>query len=132
MFVLNNLEVISSTEEFLVFKTQEQEKEISVRYEQENLWMTQKAMAELFAVNVPAINKHLNNIYDEGELNIDSTISKMETVQQEGNRNVKRNIEFYNLDAIISVGYRVNSRRTTQFRRWATQVLKKYTIKAMH
>jgi len=132
MFVLNNLEVISSTEEFLVFKTQEQEKEISVRYEQENLWMTQKAMAELFAVNVPAINKHLNNIYDEGELNIDSTISKMETVQQEGNRNVKRNIEFYNLDAIISVGYRVNSRRATQFRRWATQVLKKYTIKAMH
>lgn len=128
MFILNNLEVISSTEEFLVFKTQEQEKGISVRYENENLWMTQKAMAELFDVNVPAINKHLNNIYDEGELNRDSTISKMETVQQEGNRNVKRNVEFYSLDAIISVGYRVNSRRATQFRRWATQVLKKYTI----
>jgi hypothetical protein len=128
MFILNNLEVISSTEEFLVFKTQEKEKGIAVRYENENLWMTQKAMAELFAVNVPAINKHLNNIYDEGELNRDSTISKMETVQQEGNRNVKRNVEFYNLDAIISVGYRVNSRRATQFRRWATQVLKKYTI----
>lgn len=125
---MNNLEVISSTEEFLVFKTQEQEKGISVRYENENLWMTQKAMAELFAVNVPAINKHLNNIYDEGELNRDSTISKMETVQQEGTRNVKRNVEFYNLDVIISVGYRVNSRRATQFRRWATQVLKKYTI----
>ena len=125
---MNNLEVISSTEEFLVFKTQEKEKGIAVRYENENLWMTQKAMAELFAVNVPAINKHLNNIYDEGELNRDSTISKMETVQQEGNRNVKRNVEFYNLDAIISVGYRVNSRRATQFRRWATQVLKKYTI----
>lgn len=125
---MNNLEVISSTEEFLVFKTQEQEKGISVRYENENLWMTQKAMAELFDVNVPAINKHLNNIYDEGELNRDSTISKMETVQQEGNRNVKRNVEFYNLDAIISVGYRVNSRRATQFRRWATQVLKRYTI----
>lgn len=125
---MNNLEVISSTEEFLVFKTQEQEKGISVRYENENLWMTQKAMAELFDVNVPAINKHLNNIYDEGELNRESTISKMETVQQEGNRNVKRNVEFYNLDAIISVGYRVNSRRATQFRRWATQVLKKYTI----
>lgn len=128
MFVLNKLEVISSTEEFLVFKTQEQEKGISVRYEQENLWMTQKAMAELFDVNVPAINKHLNNIYDERELNRDSTISKMETVQQEGKRNVKRNVEFYSLDAIISVGYRVNSRRATQFRRWATQVLKKYTI----
>lgn len=125
---MNNLEVISSTEEFLVFKSQEQEKGISVRYENENLWMTQKAMAELFDVNVPAINKHLNNIYDERELNRDSTISKMETVQKEGNRNVKRNIEFYNLDAIISVGYRVNSKRATQFRRWATQVLKKYTI----
>lgn len=128
MFVLKDLEVISSTEEFLVFKTQEQEKGIAVRYERENLWMTQKAMAELFDVNVPAINKHLNNIYDEGELNKDATISKMETVQQEGNRNVKRNVEFYSLDAIISVGYRVNSRRATQFRRWATQVLKKYTI----
>lgn len=125
---MNNLEVISSTAEFLVFKTQEQEKGISVRYEQENLWMTQKAMAELFDVNVPAINKHLNNIYDDEELSKDSTISKMETVQKEGNRNVKRNVEFYNLDAIISVGYRVNSRRATQFRRWATQVLKKYTI----
>lgn len=128
MFILNNLEVISSTEEFLVFKTQEKEKGISVRYENENLWMTQKAMAELFAVNVPAINKHLNNIYDEGELNKDATISKMELVQKEGSRNVKRNVEFYSLDAIISVGYRVNSRRATQFRRWATQVLKKYTI----
>lgn len=125
---MNNLEVISSTEEFLVFKTQEKEKGISVRYENENLWMTQKAMAELFNVNVPAINKHLNNIYDEGELNRESTISKMETVQQEGNRNVKRNVEFYSLDAIISVGYRVNSRRATEFRRWATQVLKKFTI----
>ncbi len=126
---MNNLEVISSTEEFLVFKTQEQEKGISVRYENENLWMTQKAIAELFDVNVPAINKHLNNIYEEGELIKDSTISKMETVQKEGNRNVKRKVEFYSLDAIISVGYRVNSKRATQFRRWATEVLKKYTIK---
>lgn len=125
---MNNLEVISSTEEFLVFKTQEQEKGISVRYENENLWMTQKAMAELFDVNVPAINKHLSNIYAEGELLKDSTISILEIVQKEGNRSVKRNVEFYSLDAIISVGYRVNSRRATQFRRWATQVLKKYTI----
>ncbi len=125
---MNNLEVISSTEEFLVFKTQEQEKGIAVRYENENLWMTQKAMGDLFGVNVPAINKHLNNIYDEGELLKDSTISILEIVQKEGNRNVKRNVEFYSLDAIISIGYRVNSRRATQFRRWATQVLKKFTI----
>lgn len=128
MFILNNLEVISSTEEFLVFKTQEQEKGIAVRYENENLWMTQKAMAELFDVEQPAIAKHLINIYNELELDKDSTYSKMELVQKEGNRNVKRNVEFYSLDAIISVGYRVNSRRATQFRRWATQVLKKYTI----
>ncbi|HAB66352.1 MAG TPA: cell filamentation protein Fic [Firmicutes bacterium] len=128
MFVLNNLEVISSTEEFLVFKTQEQEKGIAVRYENENLWMTQKAMAELFNVEQPAIAKHLINIYNELELDKDSTYSKMELVQKEGSRNVKRNVEFYSLDAIISVGYRVNSRRATQFRRWATQVLKKFTI----
>lgn len=125
---MNDLEIISSTEEFLVFKTQEQEKGISVRYEHENLWMTQKAMAELFNVEQPAIAKHLINIYSEKELEKDSTYSKMELVQKEGNRNVKRNVEFYSLDAIISVGYRVNSHRATQFRRWATQVLKKYTI----
>ncbi len=125
---MNNLEVISSTEEFLVFKTQEQEKGISVRYEDENLWMTQKAMAELFNVEQPAIAKHLINIYSEMELDKSSTYSKMELIQKEGNRNVKRKVEFYSLDAIISVGYRVNSRRATQFRRWATQVLKKYTI----
>jgi len=123
-----DLMVRSSVEEFLTVKVKEKEQGIQVRYENENLWMTQKAMAELFDVNVPAINKHLNNIYDEEELNRESTISKTETVQQEGNRNVKRNVEFYSLDAIISVGYRVNSRRATQFRRWATQVLKKYTI----
>lgn len=125
---MNSLEVISSTEEFLVFKTQEKEKGISVRYEHENLWMTQKAMAELFNVEQPAIAKHLINIYNENELDKDSTYSKMELVQKEGNRNVKRKVEFYSLDAIISVGYRVNSRRATQFRRWATGVLKKFTI----
>lgn len=86
-------------------------------------------MAKLFDVDVPAISKHLSNIYDEGELMRDSTISKMEIVQQEGNRQVKREQNFYNLDAIISVGYRVNSRRATQFRIWATSVLKEYMIK---
>ena len=90
--------------------------------------MTQKAMAELFDVEQPAIAKHLINIYNENELDKSSTYSKMELVQKEGNRNVKRNIEFYNLDAIISVGYRVNSLRATQFRRWATNVLKTFTI----
>ena len=86
-------------------------------------------MAELFDVNVPAINKHLNNIYEEGELKKNTTISKMEIVQKEGSRNVKRNVDFYNLDAIIAVGYRVNSKKATKFRIWATDVLRDYIIK---
>jgi len=90
--------------------------------------MTQKAIAALFDVNVPAISKHLQNIYDDGELERFSTVSKMETVQNEGNRSITRVLDYYNLDAVISVGYRVNSIRATQFRRWATQVLKKYAM----
>lgn len=125
MFILNHLEVISSTEEFLVFKTQEQEKGIAVRYENENLWMTQKAMAELFDVQRPAVTKHLANIFNEKELDKETVCSKMEHTAEDGK---KYNTDYYSLDAIISVGYRVNSRRATQFRRWATQVLKKYTI----
>lgn len=122
---MNNLEVISSTEEFLVFKTQEQEKGIAVRYENENLWMTQKAMAELFDVQRPAVTKHLANIFNEKELDKETVCSKMEHTAEDGKI---YNTDYYSLDAIISVGYRVNSRRATQFRRWATQVLKKYTI----
>lgn len=118
----------SSAEEFLTFKVDEKEKGIQVRYENETLWMIQKAIAELFDVEQPAIAKHLINICNEKELEKDSTYSKMELVQKEGNRNVKRNVEFYNLDAIISVGYRVNSVRATQFRRWATGVLRIFTI----
>ena len=123
-----DLIIRSSTEEFITFKLQEKDKGIQVRYENETLWMTQKAMAELFDVEQPAIAKHLINIYNEKELDKDSTYSKMELVKKEGNRSVKRNIEFYNLDAIISVGYRVNSLRATQFRRWATNILKTFTI----
>lgn len=81
--------------------------------EGETLWLTQKSMAQLFGVGVPAINKHLTNIYEEGELDKTATISKMEIVRQEGNRQVERDRIFYNLDAIISVGYRVNSQRAT-------------------
>ena len=123
-----DLIVRSSTEEFITFKLQEKDKGIQVRYENETLWMTQKAMSELFNVEQPAIAKHLINIYNEKELDKDSTYSKMELVQKEGHRSVKRNVEFYNLDAIISVGYRVNSLRATQFRRWATNILKTFTI----
>jgi len=95
----------------------------------ETVWLSQKRMAELFGVNVPAISKHLNNIYDEGELQREATISILETVQKEGSREVKRNVEYYNLDAILSVGYRVNSSQATQFRIWATKILKEYIIK---
>ena len=95
----------------------------------ETIWLTQKAMAELFDVEVPAISKHLANIYADGELQPDATVSKMEIVQTEGSRNVKRLVDFYNLDAIISVGYRVNSRKATNFRIWATGVLKEYMTK---
>ena len=109
--VSKDLVIRSSSEEFITFKVQEKDKGIQVRYENETLWMTQKAMAELFNVEQPAIAKHLINIYNEKELDKDSTYSKMELVQKEGNRQVKRNVEFYNLDAIISVGYRVNSLR---------------------
>ena len=88
--------------------------------------MTQKAMAELFDVNVPAVSKHLSNIFEDEELIKESTVSKMEIVQKEGNRNIKREQEFYNLDAIIAVGYRVNSKKATRFRQWATKTLKVY------
>ena len=114
---------------FLLYETEDGKINVDVILKDETIWLSQKSMAELFDVNIPAINKHLNNIYDEGELNMNSTISKMEIVQKEGNRNVKRNIEFYNLDAIIAVGYRVNSKKATQFRMWATKILKEYMIK---
>ena len=123
-----DLIIKSSAQEFITFKIEEKDKGIQVRYENESLWMTQKSIAELFDVEQPAIAKHLINIYNDNELDKESTYSKMELVQLEGNRKVKRHLEYYNLDAIISVGYRVNSIRATQFRRWATNVLKKFTI----
>lgn len=123
-----DLMIRSSTEEFITFKLQEKEKGIQVRYENETLWMTQKAMAELFDTGIDNINVHLKNIYDSNELDKDSTIEENSIVQKEGNRQVKRNVKFYNLDVIISVGYRINSLRATQFRRWATNILKTFTI----
>lgn len=105
------------------------ENEVNAVIKDETIWLTQKSMSELFGVGVPAINKHLNNIFESGELEAKSTISKMEIVQQEGKRAVKREVDFYNLDAIISVGYRVNSLRATRFRQWATKVLKEFMTK---
>lgn len=114
---------------FLIYNNDTEKVSINVKIENETIWLTQKSMAELFGVNVPAISKHLNNIYDELELEKEATISKMEIVQKEGNREVQRTIEFYNLDAIISVGYRVNSVKATNFRIWATKILKEYMLK---
>lgn len=116
-------------QKFLIYNTPNEKVRVDVFLQNETLWLTQKAMATLFGVNVPAISKHLSNIFEEGELIENSTISILETVQQEGNRSVRRNVEYYNLDAIISVGYRVNSSKATQFRIWATQTLKEFIIK---
>ena len=115
--------------QFLIYNVPTEDVTVNAIIKDETIWLTQKAMAELFGVEVPAISKHLANIFEEGELSVDSTVSKMEIVQQEGSRNVKRKVDFYNLDAIISVGYRVNSGRATQFRIWATKVLKEYMTK---
>ena len=102
---------------------------VSVYYNDETFWLTTKAMAELFGVNTQGITKHLGNIYDEGELIKEATCSKMEQVQIEGDRTVRRMVDFYNLDAIIAVGYRVNSKKATRFRQWATRTLKEYITK---
>ncbi len=113
----------------LLYETEDGKVNVDVILKDETIWLSQKSMSELFDVNVPAINKHLNNIYEEKELDKNSTISKMEIVRKEGNRNVNRELEFYNLDAIIAVGYRVNSKKATKFRIWATKILKDYMIK---
>ena len=95
----------------------------------ETIWLTQQQTAQLFDVQKAAISKHLKNIFDSGELNYDSTVSKMETVQKEGTRNVKRTIEHYNLDLVLSIGYRLNSKKATQFRQWATKTLRQHILK---
>ena len=115
--------------EIILYKTEDGAVKIDTIFQNETIWLTQNAMAELFGVNVPAISKHLKNIFEEGELQKEATLSKMETVQNEGGRQITRNKDFYNLDAIIAVGYRVNSKRATQFRIWATAILKEYIIK---
>jgi len=114
---------------FLIYSAPHGNVEVEVTVRDETLWVTQKTMAAIFGVGVPAVNKHLVNIYEEGELDQEATISKMEIVQNEGTREVTRTVDIYSLDAIISVGYRVNSRRATQFRIWATTTLKEYVQK---
>lgn len=123
------LQIRNSTAEFLIFQAEDKAQGVQVFYKDETIWASQKAIATLFDVNVPAISKHLQNIYESGELSETATVSKMEIVQLEGTRNIRRNMDFYNLDAIIAVGYRVNSRRATQFRQWCTVVLRQFAIR---
>jgi len=114
----------NSTAEFLISTAQEGGSSIEARYEDETIWLTQRLMAELFDVDVRTISEHLGNVFSSGELEREATIRKIRTVRSEGSRQVTRSIDHYNLDAIISVGYRVNSVRATQFRQWATSVLR--------
>lgn len=115
--------------DFLLYTTPDGDIRVDVFFEDETVWLTQKRMAELFMVDIRTVNEHLQNIYDTGELNAERTIRKNRIVQNEGGRKVEREVNFYNLDAIISVGYRVNSRQATQFRIWATNTLRNYMIK---
>ena len=124
-----DLIIRSSSAEFLIFERQTHDKGVQVRFEEGDLWLTQKAMSELYDCSTDNISLHLKNIYNDLELDKESTTEDFSIVQKEGSREVKRNIKYYNLDAVISVGYRVNSDRAVQFRRWATNILKEFSKK---
>ena len=122
------LEIRNSTAEFLTFLAENKEDGIQVVYCNETIWVTQTAMGKLFGVSDKTINEHLTNIFNEGELLKESTIRNFQIVQLEGTRKVNREPMFYNLDAIISVGYKVSSIRVTLFRQWCTYILRQYAI----
>lgn len=115
--------------QIILYTTPKGDVKVEIRFEDETFWLTQKKIAELFGVDVRTVNEHLKNIFESGELQRESTIRKIRIVQQEGNRQVSRELDFYNLDTIIAVGYRVNSYNATQFRIWATNTLKEFIIK---
>ncbi len=122
-------EIRNSTAEFLIFQIDWKEDGVQVVYHHESVWCTQKAMAQLFDCSADNIGLHLKNIYETGELTQEATTENFSVVQTEGERQVNRNLKFYNLDAIISVGYRVNSTRATQFRQWCTFILRQFAIR---
>jgi hypothetical protein len=127
---MSKLSIKNSTIQFLAFVSEQGGDTIDIAFQNGDLWATQKAMAALFGVQTPAINKHIKNIFEEGELSEKTTVSKMEIVVNRGFRGeVNELIDFYNLDMIISVGYRVNSMQAINFRRWATSVLKEFAKK---
>ena len=119
----------SQEHEIVLYQIDDNNVCVSVIFKDETFWLSQNGMAEQFGVNIPDISKHLSNIYSEGELEKNPTVSKMEIVQNEGGRFVRRKKDYYNLDAIIAVGYRVNSKKATRFRQWATRTLKEYITK---
>lgn len=123
---IKNLAIRNSTAEFLIFTSQAGEESIEVKFEDETVWLTQKMLAKLFDVDVRTVNEHLQNIFNSNELDKNSVIRKFRNTASDGK---SYEVQFYNLDAIISVGYRVNSHRATQFRQWATQILKDFAIK---
>ena len=125
----NQLQIRNSTAEFLIFIKNSTGETIEVRLQNNTIWLTQKLLSALFDVDRSVITKHLNNIYQEGELSKEATCAIFAQVQMEGNRQITRNVDFYNLDAIISVGYRVNSVRATAFRQWATAVLRDFALR---
>ena len=122
-------EIRNSTAEFLIFQIEGKEDGVQVVYHNESVWCTQKAMAQLFDCSTDNIGLHLKNIYETGELVQEATTENFSVVQTEGERQVNRKLKFYNLDAIISVGYRVNSTRATQFRQWCTFILRQFAIR---
>ena len=122
-------EIRNSTAEFLIFQIEGKEQGVEVYYKDKTVWCTQKAMGVLFDCSADNVGLHLKNIYESEELEEEATAEKISVVRREGNRDVNRTLQFYNLDAIISVGYRVNSVRATQFRQWATSVLREYAIR---
>jgi len=129
MFVVDKLSEVHGSSELILYQTDSGQTRIQVRLEDDTVWLSQRQMAELFQKDVRTINEHIKNIFEEGELTQERTIRKFRIVQTEGSREVSREIEFYNLDLIISVGYRVKSHRGTQFRIWATERLREYIVK---
>ena len=127
---MNNLpDDLHNKSEIILYQTEDGKSRIEVKLHDETVWLSQKLMAELFQKDVRTINEHIKNIYEEGELRPDSTIRKFRIVQVEGRRQITREVDFFNLDVIISVGYRVKSHRGIQFRIWATERLREYIIK---
>lgn len=123
------LRIRNSTAEFLTFASQNEGNSIEVRFEENTLWLTQQLIAELFGTTKQNVSLHIQNIISDGELAADATVKDFLTVRQEGDRQVSRTLEYYNLDMIIAVGYRVNSKRATEFRQWATAILRDYAIR---